>query len=141
MLKHLKFAISYALRNMIRDRQRTDFALFSIAAGVATVVALRMLGLMLTDALTSSAQAILRADVTVESAVGGPRISFLDTRGQSAPAFTNANIPAIDQWAAKNGYAVTYGLANQLMQAAVVHGDKAGSHAFAVGVLCEPTRY
>src|SRR5260370_20954134 len=141
MIGRLRFSFGYALRKMIRDRQRTAFALFSIAAGVATVVALRMLGLMLTDALTSSAQAILRADVTVESAVGGPRISFLDTRGQSAPAFTNANIPAIDQWAAKNGYAVTYRLANQLMQAAVVHGDKAGSPAFAVGVFIDPARY
>src|SRR5947209_14197680 len=122
MFKHLKFAIAYALRNMIRDRQRTAFALFSIAAGVATVVALRMLGLMLTDALTSGAQAILRADVTVESAVGGPRISFLQTQGQSAPIFTKVNIPTIDKWAAKNGYDVTYGLTNQLMQAAVVHG-------------------
>jgi hypothetical protein len=35
MISQVKFAFSYALRNMLRDRQRTLFALFSIAAGLA----------------------------------------------------------------------------------------------------------
>jgi predicted lysophospholipase L1 biosynthesis ABC-type transport system permease subunit len=63
MLRSLRFAFTYAVRNMWRDNRRTLFALISIAAGVAAVVALRALGLMLTDALTANAQATLRGDV------------------------------------------------------------------------------
>src|SRR6266849_499809 len=100
MLKRLKFAFSYALRNIIRDRQRTAFALFSIAAGVATVVALRMLGLMLTDALTSNAQAILRGDVTAEPYYHAPRISFLQNAGNTnPPPITASNQDYYDNWA------------------------------------------
>ena len=39
LLDRLGFAVTYALRNMLRDRQRTAFALFSIGAGALTVLA------------------------------------------------------------------------------------------------------
>src|SRR5215468_5358747 len=98
MIERLRFALGYALRNIIRDRQRTTFALLSIAAGVATVVVLRMLGLMLTDALTSNAQGILRGDVTVTTNNSGPRISLLRSDNRTVP-FTAANIPTLNNWA------------------------------------------
>src|SRR5258707_13928586 len=85
MIGRLRFSFGYALRNIIRDRQRTAFALLSIAAGVATVVALRMLGLMLTDALTSNAQGIMRADVTVTVTNNGPRIRILQSDNRVHP--------------------------------------------------------
>src|SRR5450432_358755 len=97
MLGRLKFSSIYALRNLRRDRQRTAFALFSIAAGVATVVALRMLGLMLTDALTSNAQSFIHADIVVDASSRGPTISIL-SNSRSAP-ITGDMIPKIEKWA------------------------------------------
>src|SRR5262245_25336733 len=98
MVKRLKFAITYAFRNMWRNRQRTAFALFSIAAGVATVVALRMLGLMLTDALTSNVRGFLRGDITAETANQGPTVSLLN-KGVTRAPFNTQNISQIDAWA------------------------------------------
>src|SRR5258708_20349226 len=76
MIKRIQFSMSYALHNILRDRQRTAFALFSIAAGVATVVALRMLVIMLTDALTSNAQALMLGDLTFPALTMHPPISI-----------------------------------------------------------------
>src|SRR5947207_8961276 len=128
MLKRLKFAIMYALRNMWRDRQRTAFALFSIAAGVATVVALRMLGLMLTDALTSNVRGFLRGDLTVETTNQGPTVSLLSNGVTRAP-FSAPLIRQIDTWAKKNNIDVTYTMTSELMQTAIVHGDRASQPA------------
>src|SRR5512142_1542736 len=108
-LNHVFFAFVYALRNMLRDRQRTAFTLFSIGAGVATVVALRTLGLMLTDALTTNAQAFLRGDVRVVSGSNeGMHISLTGTRQDFA--FSSTNVAQINKWAADNQVQVTFTL-------------------------------
>src|SRR5258708_4210901 len=141
MFKRLRFAFSYALRNIIRDRQRTAFALFSIAAGVATVVALRMLGLMLTDALTSNAQAILRADVIAEPYNRAPRISFLQNSSNNNLPITANTQNYYDHWAAVNHYDIQYAMTSELMQAAVVNGDTAGRPAFTNSYFIDPKVY
>ncbi|MCP4591235.1 MAG: hypothetical protein GY842_10845, partial [bacterium] len=51
-MKRLLFFIHHAIIHLNRDRQRTLFVLFCIAAGVASVVSMRTLGLMIADALT-----------------------------------------------------------------------------------------
>ncbi len=140
MPAQLRFAFGYALRSMLRDRQRTLFALFCVAAGVATVVALRTLGLMLTDALTSNAQAFLRADVRVDDPGGGDLSVFGST--QDNVAFTADTVAAVNQWAAQNGVAVTYKLNNELMQVAVIHPDGlAGAPVIATAVFIDPQVY
>ncbi|MEP7286828.1 MAG: FtsX-like permease family protein [Chloroflexota bacterium] len=142
MFKRLRFTVVYALRNITRDRQRAAFALFSIAAGVATVVALRMLGLMLTDALTANARAILRGDVVVQSRSQRPTIGFLNNNNsRSAYAISDNNIKQIDAWAAANNIEVNYAVTTELMQSAVVHGDTAGQPAFMFGYFIDPSRY
>lgn len=140
LLNHLAFAFVYALRNMLRDRQRTVFALFSIGAGVAAVVALRSLGLMLTDALTLNAQGYLRGDVrVVASSSEGMRISLLGTRQDFA--FTAANVPQIDAWASGQNIQVIYTLTSELMQMARISADRAGRPALAMGVFIDPRVY
>src|SRR5215470_16742876 len=100
MLNRLRFALGYAFRNMWRDQQRTAFALFSIAAGVATVVALRMLGLMLTDALTSNVQAFLRGDIVIQGAFRGPTLSF--TKQSPVTPINGVIAGTLNKWAAQN---------------------------------------
>ncbi len=140
IFNHLVFAFVYALRNMLRVRQRTAFALFSIGAGVATVVALRMLGLMLTDALTTNSQAFLRADVRVVSASSeGMRISLEGTRQDFA--FTALNMPKINDWAARNRVQITYTLTSELMQAVRIQDERAGRPAMTMGIFVDPKVY
>lgn len=141
MFRILRFALKYALRNLRRDRQRTLFALISVAAGVSTVVALRALGLMLTDALTSNAQATLRGDILIQR--GSLQVAAF---GNGSRAIVNSsNYPNIVRWAAERNYEVTFALTSELMQAAVVrtvNGElRAERPAFVVGHFIDPRVY
>lgn len=140
MFRTLRFALKYALRNLRRDRQRSLFALISIAAGVSTVVALRALGLMLTDALTSNAQATLRGDVLIQR--GSLQVAAF---GGGTPIVNSSNYENIVRWAAERDYQITFALTSELMQAAVVRevdGElRAGRPAFALGHFIDPQVY
>jgi predicted lysophospholipase L1 biosynthesis ABC-type transport system permease subunit len=65
MLKTTGFAIRYAFNNLRRGGLWTVFALFSIAAGVTAVVALRSLGLAIGDTLTSTVRESNNGDITL----------------------------------------------------------------------------
>src|SRR5260370_36606166 len=100
-----------------------------------------MLGLMLTDALTSNAQAILRADVTAEPSTRAPRISFLQNSSNNNLHITASNESYYDKWAATNHYDIQYAMTSELMQAAVVNGDTAGRPAFTNCYFIDPKVY
>src|SRR5215212_6453575 len=117
--ERFRFALNYALRNLNRSRQRTLFAVLSIAAGVATVTALRVLGLMITDALTANAQVFLRSDILVAAASAPLRISLTETDG-NRPLFSPTSTQLLDQWARENGVEITYRLSGQLLQGAAL---------------------
>ncbi len=59
------FYLRYAARNLRRNGRWTTFAVFCIAAGVATVVALRTLGLAIGDSLVDNVRQNLHGDVRV----------------------------------------------------------------------------
>ncbi|PJF35282.1 MAG: hypothetical protein CUN49_11365 [Candidatus Thermofonsia Clade 1 bacterium] len=140
MFRIFRFALKYAVRNLRRDRQRTLFALISIAAGVSTVVALRALGLMLTDALTSNAQATLRGDILIQR--GMLQVAAF---GSGTPIVNSSNYENIVRWAAERNYAVTFALSSELMQAAVVRqvngALRAERPAFVIGHFIDPKVY
>lgn len=64
-MERLRFYLRYSVRHLWREKQRTAFALFCVAAGVAAIVGLQMLGLIIADALTGNAQAGNRGDVAI----------------------------------------------------------------------------
>ncbi|MBN1966807.1 MAG: ABC transporter permease [Anaerolineae bacterium] len=147
MLGRLRFAFSYAIRNMIRDRRRTIFTLLCVAAGVATVVALRALGLMITDALTSNVQAFLRGDVrVVASNTSGFTVTAFEEGDDRRPIGAQ-QVAAIDAWAEERGINVTYMLNTELMQTAVITGTSADGEALAgppaltLSLIIEPAEY
>lgn len=143
MIERLRFAFAYALRNIVRDRRRAAFTLLSVAVGVASVVALRALGLMLTDALTSNAQAFLRGDlrVTDTGMDGGFVMSIFNSQERSHP-FSAENIPAIEAWAAERNIAITFTLNGELMQVAVIgEYGRAGPPALTMSVFVDPAVY
>ncbi len=67
------FYLRYAWRNLSRSARWTTFGVFCIAAGVATVVALRTLGLAIGDSLVDNVRQNLHGDIRVstESMSGG----------------------------------------------------------------------
>jgi ABC-type antimicrobial peptide transport system permease subunit len=62
----LRYALRYALRHLGREQQRAAFVIFCVAIGVATVVALRTLGLIVQDALLRDLQASNRGDLAID---------------------------------------------------------------------------
>lgn len=141
MIAHLLFALRYAFRNLNRNRQRTVFAMTSIAAGVATVVALRILGLLLTDALTANAQAFLRSDILVASATAPLRLG-LQTTGANQPLFSPEDTKLLIRWAKQNRIKLSFRLSGQLLQVATVpEGDAPAQSALALSYFVEPDIY
>lgn len=64
MFNRALFYLRYAWRNLRRSARWTTFAVFCIAAGVATVVALRSLGLAIGDSLVDNVRASNHGDIT-----------------------------------------------------------------------------
>ena len=64
-MQRILFYLSYAARNLRRGVRWTTFAVFCIAAGVATVVALRSLGLAIGDSLTDNVRQNNHGDITI----------------------------------------------------------------------------
>jgi ABC-type antimicrobial peptide transport system permease subunit len=64
-MSRILFYLRYAARNLRRNLRWTLFAVFSIAAGVAAIVALRSLGLAIGDSLVGSARDSIRGDITI----------------------------------------------------------------------------
>ena len=62
-MSQIAFYLQYAFRNLWRNRRWSTFAIFSVAAGVATVVALRSLGLAIGDSLTSNVRSSNHGDM------------------------------------------------------------------------------
>lgn len=65
MIQRLGFYFKYALRNIQRGGRWTALAILCITAGVATVVALRSMGLAIGDALTSSIRVETKGDMLI----------------------------------------------------------------------------
>ena len=100
------FYLSYAARNLRRGARWTTFAVFCIAVGVATVVALRSLGLAIGDSLTDNVRVNNHGDITIErtdTAAACFPAFFRGSQRQSGETFTQAQIDGVQQWAQKSG--------------------------------------
>lgn len=114
-MRHIPFFIRQGWSNLTSNRQRSLFALFSIAVGVAAVVSLRTLGLMIGDSLTRNLQASNHGDMVVTVPVftiasGGDYDASLVEAGDDlfgADAFSDAGIERMRIWAAGKGYEMT----------------------------------
>ena len=67
MIGRLLFYIKHAFRSLQRERRRSLFAVFAIAAGVTAIVGLQSLSLSIEDSVTKDIQATHQADVVVSS--------------------------------------------------------------------------
>ncbi len=102
-MRRLLFYLNYAARNLRRNTRWTTFAVFSIAAGVATVVALRSLGLAIGDTLVDNVRLSNHGDITI-SYVSTMSITFPGASGGSNnnDVFSPTEVQRIEQWAASH---------------------------------------
>ncbi|HML23964.1 MAG TPA: ABC transporter permease [Aggregatilinea sp.] len=81
MIEKLRFYLRHSLNDLRVNGQRTVFALLCIAAGVAAIVSLQVLGVMIEDTLTGSLQESNKSDIRVYLPEGGTEGSTRD-RGE-----------------------------------------------------------
>jgi ABC-type antimicrobial peptide transport system permease subunit len=95
-MTQINFYLRYAFRNLWRSRRWSTFALFSVAAGVATVVALRSLGLAIGDSLTGNVRSSIHGDISLEMG-GDGGFNFGDPNDNSG--FTETDVGKVQTWA------------------------------------------
>lgn len=102
----LWFYLNYALRNLWRSRRWSAFAVFSVAAGVATMVALRSLGLSIGDSLTADARSANKGDITISTR--NERIfSALTAADDNSNNFSDDMLRRLAVWTADRGGTLT----------------------------------
>ncbi|MBL8155044.1 MAG: ABC transporter permease, partial [Anaerolineae bacterium] len=137
-MSRLGFYIQYALRNLWRSRRWSTFALLSVAAGVATVVALRSLGLAIADSLTDNLQASNHGDITVE--IGGEGfLSFQDP--EDADGFSADQVERATQWAAQRGGKIATATVTAGVQVTALNFQTVGRPQFVTSYFIDPQTY
>src|SRR5690606_32169096 len=104
MLRRILFYLRYAWRNLRRSARWTTFAVFCIAAGVATVVALRSLGLAIADSLVENARISNHGDITISQ--GDPDNPFSGVNfdsGDETGTYSDSELQRVQEWVAERG--------------------------------------
>jgi len=136
--KLLAFALRHSARDMARNRARTAFALVCVATGVAAVVALRTLGFMVGDALTTNLAAVNRGDIRVYASTGVPElVELTDLR---YAVFNAATVRNLREWAFQERVAITFARLLQPGQVTAVDAPGADSRAVLL-LFVEPDLY
>ncbi|MCL4254608.1 MAG: ABC transporter permease, partial [Anaerolineae bacterium] len=100
-MARIQFYLLYATRNLWRERRWSIFAVFSVAIGVATVVALRSLGLSISEALTGNIRESLHGDLLIERGgtfSGGFDLGSDNTRSYFQPE----EMTFVERWVEQN---------------------------------------
>jgi len=138
-MNQLTFYVHYAFRNLWRNRRWSTFAVFSIAAGVAAVVALRSLGLAIGDALTGSVRTTNHGDITLTLGFnGGP---FNMTNPDEADTFNDSQIERVRQWVKSRGGKMTAYLSSSSSQLAALDYTTAGRPQFISTFFIDPATF
>lgn len=146
----LRFFLRHAAGHLGREPRRTAFVLFCIAAGVAAVVALRSLGLMLTDAMLGDLQASNRADIKLgmPASLADEALvdrSLFDSRGEATAAqfiwLSGTGERRLGTWAAARGFELMPRWSNSGPFACIrrVSGEPLSEDIVVLGV--DPARY
>ena len=136
MINRLRFYFLYALRNIRRGGRWTTLAILCITAGVATVVALRSLGLAVGDTLTGNVRIEVKGDLLIrnDSIFGG--------FGSNDPtAFAPEDLEALLAWAEAKGAATSAFMSGRNLQIAKTEADDFGRPSFIGSNFIDPATY
>jgi ABC-type antimicrobial peptide transport system permease subunit len=131
------FYIKYALRNILRGGRWTALAIFCIATGVATVVALRGLGLAINDSLVENVRVDNKGDVRL---IKGNASQFSALFPNDEIHFTDAELGRIETWALRNGASIA-AFADDTRQIARMGESNVGRLSFITTYYINPTTY
>lgn len=131
------FYFRYAARNIRRGGRWVALAVLCIAAGVATVVALRSLGLSISDSLVENVRIDNKGDIRLAKGNVSQFAAFIpnDTR-----YFSAADITAIQQWTQAEGGRYS-AFADDVRQIAPVGAQSVGRPSFISTFYIDPVTY
>ena len=136
MTHRLRFYFTYALRNIGRGGRWTTLAILCITAGVATVVALRSLGLAVGDTLSNNARLEIKGDLLIrnDSIFGG--------FGSNDPrSFSADELASLLAWADEKGARTTAYMSGRNMQITKTDGAGFGRPSFVGALFIYPRDY
>ncbi|MFN8376534.1 MAG: FtsX-like permease family protein [Anaerolineae bacterium] len=137
-MSQLIFYLRYAARNLYRERRWTTFAIFSIAAGVAAVVALRSLGLAIGDSLIDNVRTSLHGDILLASSSDN---SFIALNNRRWNTFDPANIEPMYPWAEENDVRIAAYIEASNFQVTRIDQSAVGRPQFVSIFLIDPQTY
>lgn len=136
------FYLQYARRNFWRNRRWSLFAVFSIAAGVASIIALRSLGLAIGESLTSNLRASNHGDITISVGGGGPGFVFGGPGGGSdvdAPALDAETLAQLEAWTVEREGMMSAWRSSLGLQLAKPDSEISGRPQFITTLFVDPT--
>src|SRR4051812_19407177 len=102
-MRRILFYVNLAVKNLRHSGHWTTFAVFCVAAGVATVVALRSLGLTINDSLISNLRQVNHGDINVSSIASlGPFEGTLQRGDYEVQILNKSTVDFVRQWAGQH---------------------------------------
>ncbi len=139
-MRRIAFYLQYAFRNLWRSRRWSTFGIFSVAAGVATVVALRSLGLAINDSLTSNIRASNHGDISLQiGGDGGGFFSFGDPSDESG--FSDSQIERLTEWVETQGGRLSVSTSTGGIQVTALDFNSVGRPQFITSYFIDPSTY
>lgn len=136
----IMFYLNYALRNLWRSRRWSAFAMFSVAAGVATMVALRSLGLSIGDSLLDDARNANKGDITI-STRNERMFSALTSENDTSANFSAETLRRLGVWSDERGGQMTLYRFNSGTQLTKTDAVTAGRPQFINAFYINPDEY
>lgn len=141
-MSRLFFYLRYAATHLRNSSHWTAFAVFCVAAGVATVVALRSLGLAITDSLLSNLRQYNHGDINISSVSGLGPFAITFQRGSDEPSvFRENQVNTVRQWAESRRATISeYAIASNIQ---ITPADQAESNRpqFTSSFLIDPATF
>lgn len=141
-MRRFLFYFNHAANNLRHSGHWTTFAVFCVAAGVATVVALRSLGLAIDDSLISNLRQLNHGDINVTSLINyGPFAVTFQRGDYETQIISPANLEWTRNWAAQHNARISpYALVSNI-QFTPFNQTKPSSPQFATSFLIDPQTF
>ena len=136
MIHRLRFYLLYALRNIQRGGRWTTLAILCVTAGVATVVALRSLGLAIGDTLINNMRVETKGDILIRN-----DSLFSSFGGNDPDAFAPQDLNELLDWAADEGAQTAAFMSGRNMQLSKADQQQFGRPSFIGSFFIDPASY